>query len=362
MIFFEKKSMRNIIDKTFNKWEMFQLESDEVREIILFYMTIKCDNYSSDLHLLECLNYHLENHKRRNPFSQGRLVYSSEICLDVEKTGFCSSFDKCNKSHNIYEILYHPEKYKTTLCEQKHLLYFKFCPFAHSKDQLRNGKCYEQVNKLSLYNTISQENNSENNLNNVFMKSNTEFEILSFKTQVCLNNSKHNEKQCVFYHSSKDRRRPIKTIIYSSDLCKFIEENKECPYKEMCSCSHNRVEQFYHPEKFKSKYCSHLGDNIGLCPYGNYCCFAHYDDEITIELIHKLSRNHDFYLFYFKTIWCPFNNQHDKSSCIYAHNWQDFRRCPINYNYTETLCNQWDIRKTILNYYDGCKNEYRYHL
>ena len=362
-------------EENFNEWELFQLESDEVREIILMFMTFKCDKIINETHFLECPGFHVDGLKRRNPFFEGKLLYTSEICFEKEKTGFCNLVDKCRKSHNKYEVLYHPSKFRTSPCEQKHVVNYKYCPFAHSKEQLRIWKNYDKAGiifgnpiNINLTNTSIQSDffSNENSLGNQLFKKNSlqyeesaDFDLLSFKTLACLNSIRHNEKQCLFYHSNKDRRRQLMSHRYSSELCPRSEDEKECPYRDMCIRCHNRVEQFYHPEKFKSKYCSHFGENIGLCPYGIYCSFAHSEDEIRIQLIHKHSRNQDFFLFYFKTIWCPFNNHHDKSSCPYAHNWQDYRRSPIEYNYTENLCNQWDIRKTILNYSDGCKNEYR---
>ena len=41
-----------------------------------------------------------------------------------------------------------------------------------------------------------------------------------------------------------------------------------------------------------------------------------------------MTRNQEFYMFYFKTEWCPYNTEHNKAQCVYAHNWQDFRRKP----------------------------------
>ena len=39
-------------------------------------------------------------------------------------------------------------------------------------------------------------------------------------------------------------------------------------------------------------------------------------------------------MFYYKTAFCPFNlTKHDPSKCVYAHNWQDYRRPPNMYNY-----------------------------
>mgnify|MGYP006969956972 CR=1 FL=1 len=55
---------------------------------------------------------------------------------------------------------------------------------------------------------------------------------------------------------------------------------------------------------------------------GEYCSFAHNEGDIMIELIHNLEYDNDFYIFYYKTVWCPFNYiNHDRANCVYAHNW-----------------------------------------
>jgi hypothetical protein len=43
---------------------------------------------------------------------------------------------------------------------------------------------------------------------------------------------------------------------YSSEKCNYIENFQECPFGENCEKSHNRVEEFYHPDKYKAKFCS----------------------------------------------------------------------------------------------------------
>ena len=65
------------------------------------------------------------------------------------------------------------------------------------------------------------------------------------------------------------------------------------------------------------------------CEYGELCAFAHSEEEIAIDLLHKHKidpLNADFYMFFFKTVWCPWSHDHDKENCVYAHNWQDLRR------------------------------------
>lgn len=196
-------------------------------------------------------------------------------------------------------------------------------------------------------------------------------DLTKFKTQPCPNilpNSKnplppHNPKRCYYYHDAKkDRRRPLG--VYTSEMCPEITSranNYQClSGGENCLKAHNRVEEFYHPEKYKSKFCQTYPKDMESCDYGEMCAFAHSEDEIAIELLHKMDpRNPDFYMFYFKTVWCPWSTEHDKETCVYAHNWQDLRRKPNLYDYHKDLCHNWQIEKYIKNYSDGCINEYR---
>lgn len=124
--------------------------------------------------------------------------------------------------------------------------------------------------------------------------------------------------------------------------------------------AHNRVEEFYHPEKYKCKFCQTYPNDMHNCEYGEMCAFAHSEEEIAIDLLHLIEpKNADFYMFYFKTVWCPWSEDHDKESCVYAHNWQDLRRKPHTCNYQKELCPNWQIDDFIRSYSDGCQNEYR---
>ena len=52
---------------------------------------------------------------------------------------------------------------------------------------------------------------------------------------------------------------------------------------------------------------------------------------------------------------CPFNYiKHDRSQCYYAHNWQDFRRRPPDYNYEPISCTNWNPNNFITKYQE-CK-------
>src|SRR3569833_2916673 len=79
-------------------------------------------------------------------------------------------------------------------------------------------------------------------------------DLYNFKTQQCKIPYQHNPKKCFFYHEAKkDRRRQLGT--YSSEICQYVVSNAhfECPLGDNCPKSHNRVEEFYHPEKYKVK-------------------------------------------------------------------------------------------------------------
>jgi len=177
-----------------------------------------------------------------------------------------------------------------------------------------------------------------------------------FKTQPCKIKEPHLPKRCPFYHDPKrDRRRPPN--LYCADMCVYALNEKECPYGDSCQNAHNRVEEFYHPTKYRSRFCTYYPTNIASCEYGDFCCFAHSELDIGIDLLHLIERDTDFYMFHYKTAWCPFNEtNHDREKCVYAHNWQDFRRKPNQYNYRKDQCGNWSNSKIINVYFDGCIN------
>jgi len=179
-------------------------------------------------------------------------------------------------------------------------------------------------------------------------------DLHSFKTKPCPMNTQHNHKHCPFYHNGKDRKRT--GFFYSAELCDFAEkETLVCPNGDMCQKAHNRVEQLYRPDKYKTKFCTFYPNNLEKCDYGVFCSFAHNECDISIELIHNYDYDDDFYMFHFKTVWCPFNlTQHDKALCVYAHNWQDYRRKPHVHSYDPSSCPNWKSTDFILNYEDGC--------
>lgn len=78
-----------------------------------------------------------------------------------------------------------------------------------------------------------------------------------------------------------------------------------------------------------------------------------------IDLIHNYVYDMDFFIFYYKTVWCPFNlTSHDKALCVYAHNWQDYRRRPHDYYYDPEPCPHWRSDDFIGEYHQGCPRSF----
>lgn len=176
----------------------------------------------------------------------------------------------------------------------------------------------------------------------------------NFKASPCMLNYAHNHKHCPFFHNIKDRKRAGK--FYISELC---ENCDNCSNGDNCLKSHNRVEQLYRPEKYKTKFCSFYPNNLDKCDYGIYCSFAHSEADIVVDLIHNYEYDKDFFMFIFKTVWCPFNLiVHDRALCVYAHNYQDFRRKPSLTFYQPLACPNWKTSEFICNYEDACPNHY----
>ncbi len=129
-------------------------------------------------------------------------------------------------------------------------------------------------------------------------------ELEFFKTNPCNKTSQHNHKQCINYHNPKDRRRPGN--FYSSELCNSVDQESfamKCAFGDVCTSSHNKVEAFYKPDKYKTKFCTYYPYNCRNCDYDDYCCFAHSEEDIMIELLHNMEYNEDFYIFYYKTVF-----------------------------------------------------------
>lgn len=365
-------------------WSVFVTkEAQTIQQVVLHFKTSPCTEFSASGNCYSgrsCWSYHSASERRRPPFVNGELVYGDAICPMINQGLECNNRDQCSYSHNMQEISFHPAKYKTSLCPKSSECADQFCPLAHSQGELRSIIITQSYTKTKVPNTILQP--IQQNMPLYYVPSvevrvqqllapytqsyyatnsqyaqntqSTDTELSSFKTKPCPHQYQHNHKHCIYFHSSKDRRRiPGK---YSADRCEE-NENECCILGDSCPKSHSMVEKLYHPDKYKTKYCNNYPNRLTECEYGEYCCFAHSDDELKVELIHTLELDEDFFMFYFKTVWCPYMHEHNKAVCVYAHNWQDFRRKPNLFYYSCDLCPNWQSESFICEYKEGCPFE-----
>ncbi|KRX07937.1 hypothetical protein PPERSA_10325 [Pseudocohnilembus persalinus] len=218
------------------------------------------------------------------------------------------------------------------------------------KHQQQQNQQHQQQNQQNQYQHQYQQQLGFNKPNS--MRQMPFVDLDTFKTEACKSQeANHNPKNCIYYHNNCDRRRSPKDFNYSFNMCPNRCMKDECPY------SHNKVEQLYHRCRYKSKFCKSYGRDSGKCEYGIYCSFAHYDQEISIKLIHELEPNDTFNIWYYKTVWCPYTNNHDRGQCPYAHNVQDFRRDPAYFDLEPEDCPNWTKSDTVSLYNDGgCPN------
>lgn len=237
-----------------------------VREFLQTYHVNPCDNYEP--HPMEtCLHFHSQHDRRRNPYLEHSFrYYPSAPCP-------CAHPD-CPKTHNAFEDAYHPLKYKTSNCANPGCPLGFLCWGLHPNE-------YALFQKTQFF----------------------RFDLNTFKTEPCPQNipGSHELSSCRYYHGEGDRRRNPARVSYS---------HVECPRgsgcgEANCGKTHNKIEQLYHPSRYKTKYCQNFYHRRG-CTYQEFCSFAHSDQEIEIELLHLMDQDDNFNHYKYKTVWCPY--------------------------------------------------------
>lgn len=213
-----------------------------------------------------------------------------------------------------------------------------------SKSMVESSREMSYVSKLSFKNKNQKQISYHLNLE-------------TFKTEPCQNDHCNDIKQCPFYHSIEDRRRNPAEVKYTQKLCQF---EKNCLKKKGCKSSHNKYEVNYHPKNYRKKYCKHIFDTT-KCQYGIFCSKAHSTEEIKVELLCFMDFNDDFFLFHYKTEFCPIEWEHNYQKCVYAHSWEDFRRNIIKYPYGNCLCQKLDSESGICKNFVQCHSSHSWY-
>jgi len=107
----------------------------------------------------------------------------------------------------------------------------------------------------------------------------------------------------------------------------------------------------------KHRFCATF-PSVSKCKQGKGCPYAHSREEVlgpvcseTEERLEGVSP--DFFMWTYKTLWCPIGSFHDWQECIYAHNYQDLRRDP-RIGYSTQVCPDWERANRSPNYQDRC--------
>lgn len=166
-----------------------------------------------------------------------------------------------------------------------------------------------------------------------------------FKVEGCA--SKCGRRECPYAHNPQELRRRLRGAKYSKDLC----PGEGCIASE-CSHSRNAFESRYHPDNFRKKICQEA--LFGNCGLGKFCHSVHANEEAKFRPLHLLPLDRNFLFFSFKSEFCPYSwLPHHAFSCVYAHNWQDFKR-PYSPWIQPISCPRWSKESRIVDYEQGC--------
>jgi len=95
----------------------------------------------------------------------------------------------------------------------------------------------------------------------------------------------------------------------------------------------------------KRRFCATF-PQVGKCKQGASCAYAHTREEVLGPVCSEAEERlegvgSDFFMWTYKTQWCPIGSFHDWQECIYAHNYQDYRRDP-RLGYSTLVCPDWE--------------------
>jgi len=189
-------------------------------------------------------------------------------------------------------------------------------------------------------------------------------------------------EDCVFAHSRDEiSYHPAK---YKTRRC----NGKGCRGQEICCFAHGEELRGWAPELYsywllvyggrrgvtgagddlrtqpigarrKVRFCASYPD-VSQCRRGAACEFAHAREECATELLTAEQEQQvpealteDFFMYKYKTLWCPIGVQHDWQTCVYAHNYQDARR-HVSIGYGPQPCSHWAKKDPSLPYHERC--------
>lgn len=251
-----------------------------------------------------CFCYHFESQHRRPPVDTtlGRLLYWDVPCHSMSTDSACPSGDVCVFAHSREEISYHPAKYKTRRCNGRGCRGEAICCFAHSEAELRVWA----PERYSYWTLVSGRPQGP-----LASASSTDWPSMAGGS------------------GTDDWRRPL-----------FARAQLPAT-------------------RHKQRFCASFPD-VSQCRRGAACAFAHSREEARTPLLSleqeqqaPSALTEEFFMYKFKTLWCPIGVQHDWQTCVYAHNYQDARR-QVSIGYGPRPCPYWAKKDPSAEYSQRC--------
>eukprot|EP00931_Biecheleriopsis_adriatica_P032442 TRINITY_DN18932_c0_g1_i1.p1 TRINITY_DN18932_c0_g1~~TRINITY_DN18932_c0_g1_i1.p1 ORF type:complete len:612 (-),score=100.73 TRINITY_DN18932_c0_g1_i1:142-1977(-) len=253
-----------------------------------------------------CFCYHFESQKRRPPVdaASGQLLYWDVPCSSISSGSDCPAGSSCVFAHSREEISYHPAKYKTKRCNGTGCRGQAVCCFAHDEAEMRTWAS-ERYSYWALW-------------------------------------------------SGGGRGRASSSGANSGDWSEAT--GSTAAYDRLAP---GFVQRPLPPARRKTRFCASYPE-VSQCRRGANCEFAHSREEAATELLTLEQEKQvpealtdEFFMYHFKTLWCPIGVQHDWQTCVYAHNYQDARR-KVSIGYGPQPCPYWAKKDASTEYNQRC--------
>mmetsp|Transcript_3148 Transcript_3148/g.9169 ORF Transcript_3148/g.9169 Transcript_3148/m.9169 type:complete len:436 (-) Transcript_3148:401-1708(-) len=195
----------------------------------------------------------------------------------------------------------------------------------------------------------------------------TSYHLAKYKTRRCNGRACRGEAMCCFAHSDSELRvwGPERHSYWTIDTppgqgisAQALHAGSDWPVTtsdEWRRPNYQRTQ----PTRQKQRFCASF-PTTSQCRRGAACAFAHTREEVRTPLLSidqeqqaTAALTEEFFMYKFKTLWCPIGVQHDWQTCVYAHNYQDARRM-VSIAYGPQPCPYWSKKDPNAEYSQRC--------
>jgi len=183
-----------------------------------------------------------------------------------------------------------------------------------------------------------------------------------YKTRRCNGRGCRGEAICCFAHSEAELR------VWAPERYSYWTLASGGSLTDWAALASGAVDEWRRPmlaraqlpaTRHKQRFCASFPD-VSQCRRGAACAFAHSREEARTPLLSleqeqqaPAALTEEFFMYHFKTLWCPIGVQHDWQTCVYAHNYQDARR-QVSIGYGPRPCPYWAKKDPSAEYSQRC--------